>query len=75
MGWRWIERSYFGKSADCPKTFDQDCSKLVSCIKGPDRCDAEGHSCRCCFIVDPKGNPGQAHDHDGWDVRLRYEKT
>ena len=53
----------------------QDVNRALIRVKEPDRCDAEGHSCRCCFVVDPKGNPRQGHDHDGGDVRLCYKQT
>ena len=51
------------------------CIKLSECTQKPDRCDAECYSCRSCFVVDPKGNPRQGHNHNGRDVRLRYEQT
>ena len=74
------ERSNAGKSAGFQLATSnvqgkQDVNSALIRVKEPDRCDAEGHSCRCCFVVDPKGNPRQGDDHDGGDVSLCYKQT
>ena len=33
----------------------------------------EGHSSAGCFVVDPKGDPGEHHDQDGRQVRLEHK--
>ena len=33
----------------------------------------KGHSSAGCFVVDPKGDPGEHHDQDGRQVRLEHK--
>lgn len=61
------------KSSDFLESFLR--FESIYLVSYTDRRDAERYSCWSRFVVDPKGNPGQSHNHDGRDICLRDEQT